>query len=233
MFEGFRSFSDYVQEYDLERVEGLLLRHLHSVYKVPEPDGPRRRQERRRARDRSSTCATCCGQVDSSLSTSGSGCATRATSRPGRAARTCGRRVRTEPPDVTRDVQGLHRRHPHAHLRIPPCVVDRAMPPRWRSSTHPRDGQRGAVDDRAPACEPRGPIVSSIPGLPSRPRGPEPPSYRRESPQDGRLGLARGADARGRRRTERLWVAEFEVDLAASREAGQPVLRLLRLGSLV
>jgi superfamily II RNA helicase len=34
MFEGFRSFSDYVQEYDLERVEGLLLRHLHSVYKV-------------------------------------------------------------------------------------------------------------------------------------------------------------------------------------------------------
>jgi len=34
MFEGFRSFSDYVQEYDLERAEGLLLRHLHSVYKV-------------------------------------------------------------------------------------------------------------------------------------------------------------------------------------------------------
>jgi hypothetical protein len=29
------------------------------------------------------------------------------------------------------------------------------------------------------------------------------------------------------------WVAEFDVDLAASREAGQPVLRLLRLGSLV
>jgi Domain of unknown function (DUF3516) len=34
MFEGFRSFSDYVQEYDLERAEGLLLRHLGSVYKV-------------------------------------------------------------------------------------------------------------------------------------------------------------------------------------------------------
>ncbi|HVR72300.1 MAG TPA: DUF3516 domain-containing protein, partial [Vicinamibacteria bacterium] len=34
MFEGFRSFSDYVQEYDLERAEGLLLRHLHGVYKV-------------------------------------------------------------------------------------------------------------------------------------------------------------------------------------------------------
>jgi hypothetical protein len=34
MFEGYRSFPDYVQEYDLERSEGLLLRHLHSVYKV-------------------------------------------------------------------------------------------------------------------------------------------------------------------------------------------------------
>ena len=34
MFEGFRSFADYVQEYDLERAEGLLLRHLNSVYKV-------------------------------------------------------------------------------------------------------------------------------------------------------------------------------------------------------
>ena len=42
MFEGFRSFSDYVQEYGLERVEGLLLRHLSSVYKVLRqtvPDG--------------------------------------------------------------------------------------------------------------------------------------------------------------------------------------------------
>jgi hypothetical protein len=28
------------------------------------------------------------------------------------------------------------------------------------------------------------------------------------------------------------WVAEFEVDLAASREADEPVIRLRRLGSL-
>jgi hypothetical protein len=34
MFEGFRSFSEYVQEYDLDRAEGLLLRHLNSAYKV-------------------------------------------------------------------------------------------------------------------------------------------------------------------------------------------------------
>src|SRR5262249_7836727 len=34
MFETFRSFADYVQEYDLERAEGLLLRHLDRTYKV-------------------------------------------------------------------------------------------------------------------------------------------------------------------------------------------------------
>jgi superfamily II RNA helicase len=34
MFENFRSFSDYVRDYELQRSEGLLLRHLNSVYKV-------------------------------------------------------------------------------------------------------------------------------------------------------------------------------------------------------
>src|SRR6266853_639697 len=34
MFESFRSFSDYIRDYDLQRAEGLLLRHLNSVYKV-------------------------------------------------------------------------------------------------------------------------------------------------------------------------------------------------------
>ncbi len=34
MFEGFMSFSDYIKSYDLQRAEGLLLRHLASVHKV-------------------------------------------------------------------------------------------------------------------------------------------------------------------------------------------------------
>jgi hypothetical protein len=34
MFENFRGFSDYINDYDLHRVEGVLLRHLSSVYKV-------------------------------------------------------------------------------------------------------------------------------------------------------------------------------------------------------
>lgn len=34
MYETFRSFGDYVRDYELQRAEGLLLRHLNSVYKV-------------------------------------------------------------------------------------------------------------------------------------------------------------------------------------------------------
>lgn len=34
MFESFRSFSDYIRDYELQRAEGVLLRHLNSVYKV-------------------------------------------------------------------------------------------------------------------------------------------------------------------------------------------------------
>jgi superfamily II RNA helicase len=34
MFENYRSFNDYVNDYDLHRVEGALLRHLSSAYKV-------------------------------------------------------------------------------------------------------------------------------------------------------------------------------------------------------
>jgi superfamily II RNA helicase len=34
MFEQYRSFSDYIKIYELQRVEGLLLRHLTGVYKV-------------------------------------------------------------------------------------------------------------------------------------------------------------------------------------------------------
>lgn len=34
MFENYRTFSDYVKEYDLEKIEGLLLRHVNSTFRV-------------------------------------------------------------------------------------------------------------------------------------------------------------------------------------------------------
>ncbi|MBI4606885.1 MAG: DUF3516 domain-containing protein [Planctomycetes bacterium] len=66
MFEGFRTFSDYVREYDLQRCEGLLLRHLSSVHKVlaqTVPDGAKTDE----VREMVLYLRTMIQQVDSSL----------------------------------------------------------------------------------------------------------------------------------------------------------------------
>jgi hypothetical protein len=66
MYEGFRSFAEYVLDYDLERSEGLLLRHLTSVYKVLKetvPDGVKTDE----VREMELYFRTLLGTVDSSL----------------------------------------------------------------------------------------------------------------------------------------------------------------------
>ena len=66
MFEQFRSFAEYVLDYDLQRVEGLLLRHLNSVYKVlgqTVPDGFKSDE----VREMEIYLRTMLRQVDSSL----------------------------------------------------------------------------------------------------------------------------------------------------------------------
>jgi superfamily II RNA helicase len=40
MYENFQSFAEYIREYDLQRIEGLLLRYLSEVYKVLEQTVP-------------------------------------------------------------------------------------------------------------------------------------------------------------------------------------------------
>ncbi len=40
MFENFQSFAEYIRDYDLQRIEGLLLRYLSDVYKVLEQTVP-------------------------------------------------------------------------------------------------------------------------------------------------------------------------------------------------
>ena len=66
MFESFRSFSDYIRDYELQRSEGLLLRHLNSVFKVlaqTVPDASKNEQ----VREMEMYLATMIRQVDSSL----------------------------------------------------------------------------------------------------------------------------------------------------------------------
>jgi superfamily II RNA helicase len=66
MFENFRSFSDYIRDYELQRAEGVLLRHLNSVYKVLSqtvPDAVKNDA----VKEMELYLRTMIGQVDSSL----------------------------------------------------------------------------------------------------------------------------------------------------------------------
>jgi hypothetical protein len=67
MFEQFRSFAEYVLDYDLQRAEGLLLRHLNSVYKVLSQTVPDGVKTGRGARDGGLYLGTLLRTVDSSL----------------------------------------------------------------------------------------------------------------------------------------------------------------------
>ena len=66
MFESFRSFSDYIRDYELQRAEGVLLRHLNNVFKVlaqTVPDSAKNDQ----VREMELYLGTMIRQVDSSL----------------------------------------------------------------------------------------------------------------------------------------------------------------------
>ena len=66
MFESFRSFSDYIRDYELQRAEGVLLRHLNGVFKVlaqTVPDAAKNEQ----VCEMELYLATMIRQIDSSL----------------------------------------------------------------------------------------------------------------------------------------------------------------------
>lgn len=66
MFEEFRSFSDYIKLYELQRAEGVLLRHLNSVFKVLAQTVPDRAKNDQ-VREMELYLTTMIRQVDSSL----------------------------------------------------------------------------------------------------------------------------------------------------------------------
>jgi superfamily II RNA helicase len=228
MFEGFRSFSDYVQEYDLERSEGLLLRHLHGVYKVLKQSVP----------DTVKTDAVLeielylrdmLRTVDASLLEEWERMLDPAF-QPKADAETARPRAPEEPPDVTRDTKAFT-----AAIRTRVFAFLRA----WSIQ---RDDDALAVLDAAVDGE-------GAAWTPERLR------VARESHRAEHGGLRLDPEARNLRHThievapdqsswrvqqmlgdsEGLndWVAEWDVDLASSRASGAPVIQLLRLGRLV
>jgi superfamily II RNA helicase len=229
MFEGFRSFSDYVQEYDLERAEGLLLRHLNSAYKVLSQTVP----------DTAKTDAVfemelylrdMLRHVDSSLldewermrdpDYQPAGAGGGLDMRPPRPE---------EPLDVTRDTRAFT-----AAVRTRVFAFLRA----W-SIGHDEDAL-AALDPAQDGDQPPW-TAARLRAAREEHRG-EHGSLRLD-PEARNLKHTHveAAADRSRWRVQQMlvdtegvndWVMELEVDLEASRLAGQPVLRLERLGSL-
>jgi len=229
MFEGFRSFSDYVQEYDLERAEGLLLRHLHSVYKVLSqtvPDGVKTDV----VLEMELYLRDMLRQVDSSLLEEwermrdpdyqplGGGGAALRPPRP------------EEPLDVTRDTKAFTaaiRTRVFAFLRAWSIGDDEAA---LATIDSPGDGN-GEPWTTLRLRAARDAYLVEHERLRLDPEA-----------RNLRHTYVQPSDDRTTWRVQQMlvdpeglndWVAEIEVDLAASREVGEPVLRLLRLGSLV
>jgi superfamily II RNA helicase len=229
MFEGFRSFSDYVQEYDLERSEGLLLRHLNSVYKVLSqtvPDGAKTDT----LREMELYLREMLRQVDSSLleewermretgfAPSGPGGPELRPPRP------------EEAPDVTRDTKAFTasvRTRLFAFLRAWSIGRDEAA---LDAIDSPRDGQGEAWSaERLRAAREAHRVEHG--GLRLDPEARNLRHTHVEVSADRSAWLVQQmlVDAEGLND----WVAALRVDLASSREIGEPVLQLLHLGSLV
>jgi hypothetical protein len=233
MFEDFRSFAEYVLDYELQRSEGLLLRHLNSVYKVLSqtvPDGVKTAE----VGEMELYLRTLLRQVDSSLEDEWERMRDPGyrpfapAARRGDELRSAG--AETTPPDITRDAKAFT-----AAIRTRIFTFLRA----WTIGHH----------------------VAALDALDDPPAETDADAWTQErlrsALEDYRVDHERvrlDPEARNLRhthvdpsddqRTWRVqqvlvdpalhndWMAEWEVNLAASREATQPVLWLRRLGPI-
>ena len=229
MFEEFRSFADYIKIYDIQRAEGLLLRHLSSVYKVlaqTVPDAAKNDT----VREMELYLFTMLRQIDSSLLDEWEKMRD-----PNYVPRGASPEVR--PPgaeeaarDITRDAKTFTAA---IHNRIFTFL-------------------RALVSGDLEAA------LSSVVTQPSPDEEPWTTTRLREAVDSYHADheyLRLDPEARNLRHTyvtpseDKLrwcvqqmlvdpaemndWVAEFDIDLAASRDAGEPAIQLRRLGSLV
>jgi len=228
MFEGFRSFSDYVQEYDLERAEGLLLRHLNSVYKVLSqtvPDGAKTDE----VREMELYLREMLRGVDSSLLDEWE----RMLDPDYVGRESAGLDLRPprpeEPPDVTRDAKAFTaaiRTRAFGFLRAWSIGNDEAALAAFGSLPDP-DGTTWTAE-RLKAARDAYRVEHAGPRLDPEARNlrhthVEPSADRLRWRVEQMLVDAEGLND---------WVLELDVDLAASRERGEPALRIVRLAPL-
>jgi hypothetical protein len=230
MFEQFRSFAEYVYDYELQRSEGLLLRHLSSVYKVLRTTVPDYAKTED-VLDMEQYLRTLLKTVDSSLADEWE-------------------RMR-EPgylPAVAAAVPALELRPPGADESQADSTRDRKQ---FTAAVRARVFsflRAWSVDDTASALG----ILDNLADGDGEPWTPERLKGAWERYRAEHAGLRFDPEARNLRHThvtpddkagtwkvEQMlidpemandWVAEFEVDLAASKDANEPVLSLHRLG---
>lgn len=236
MFESFRSFADYIRDYDLERSEGLLLRHLNSVFKVLAQTVPDTAKNDT-VREMELYLGTMIRQVDSSLLDEWERMRDPNYQRaPEPEARPPG--AQAAEPDVTRDTRGFT-----AALRQRAFTFLRA----WAFGDF-----ETALDalDAAAGRAPRGPAPDVPPswtaGRLKQAREAYLATHERLCLDPEARNLRHThvvpSDDRRRWRVQQMlvdpegandWVAEFDVDLEASRARGEPVVELVRLELLV
>jgi superfamily II RNA helicase len=229
MFEEFRSFADYIKGYELHRAEGLLLRHLSSVHKVlaqTVPDSAKNDA----VREMELYLGTMIRQVDSSLMDEWERMRD-----PNYQPRTEAKEVR--PPgaeeadkDVTRDkkaftsairnrifsfLRGMVVRDYEQALSHLDSLEQPGGEP-WTPERLRQAHEDYHADHQYICLDPNARNVRHTYVVPS-----EDKKYWRV--QQMLVDPEEFND----------WVAEFEIDLNASRAAGEPIIKLRRIGNLV
>jgi len=227
MFESFRSFSDYIRDYELQRAEGVLLRHLNSVYKVLGQTVPDTAKNDA-VREMELYLGTMIRQIDSSLLDEWEKL------RDPSYQRAEAKEVR--PPgaeeaddDVTRDAKAFTAAIRNRIFTFLRGLVNSDFEQALANLSSPQDpdGQPWTTERLQQALD----------------------AYHAEhericldpNARNFRHTYVLPAEDKRTWRVQQMlvdpeehddWVAEFEVDLGRSRETSEPVLRLVKLGSL-
>ena len=235
MFEEFRSFGDYIKIYELQRAEGLLLRHLSGVHKVltqTVPDAAKNDA----VREMELYLGTMIRQVDSSLLEEWERLNDPNYRPPGDEA------PEVRPPgweeaerDITRDaVKSFTALDPHAHLHLP------ARPGEWRLRGGPRvlthawaadeTGEHGPLDARASARGAGGLSRRSSPHPPGPGRAQLAAHLRHPGGGQTALGASSRCSSIPTRRTTGRRNSRWTS--TRSRESGEPRMQLRRFAPL-
>ncbi|MEA3212182.1 MAG: hypothetical protein QOE70_5239 [Chthoniobacter sp.] len=229
MFEEFRSFADYIKIYELQRAEGLLLRHLSSVHKVlaqTVPDAAKNDA----LRDMEIYLGTMLRQVDSSLLEEWEKMRDPNYRPPGEAAEVRPPGAEEAARDITRDPKAFT-----AAIRNRIFTFLRAL------ESGDFEAALTTFNALAPGDDPPWTVERLRQALDAYHAGHERICLDPEARNLRHTYVTPSEDRRHWGVQQMLvdpgaandWVAEFEIDLLESRASGEPVLRLRRLGSLV